>query len=198
MKKSTLFEFAAGLLLLVSALYTYIPQAGYMYELTFISNTAGAVLFISDALYFAPGKKTLPGVLFLIEAVTIGIVFLVSVGGTLSGLAHFNFSGGMFFLHVINPLITIGFYLFAKAETTVRLRSLLSAPAFVMLYLLFDYIRFLFTGSFVYGLFPSDEMSIFVAVLIGFAAYLLTFGLGFVFCLCGKAINKRKAVRNNE
>ena len=124
MKKTTLFEFAAGLLLLVSALYTYIPQAWYMYELTFISNTAGAVLFISDALYFA--------------------------------------------------------------------------PAFVTLYLLFDYIRFLFTGSFVYGLFPSDEMSIFVAVLIGFAAYLLTFGLGFVFCLCGKAINKRKAVRNNE
>lgn len=35
MKKTIVFEFVVGSLLLVSALYTYIPQVQYMYELTF-------------------------------------------------------------------------------------------------------------------------------------------------------------------
>ena len=38
MKKRIVFELAAGILILVSALYTYVPKSQYMYELTFISN----------------------------------------------------------------------------------------------------------------------------------------------------------------
>ena len=44
MKKTAIVELTIGLLLLVTALYTYIPQAQFMYELTFLSNTAGAVV----------------------------------------------------------------------------------------------------------------------------------------------------------
>ena len=40
MKKRIVFELAAGILILVSALYTYVPKSQYMYELTFISNMA--------------------------------------------------------------------------------------------------------------------------------------------------------------
>ena len=38
MKKRIVFELVAGILMLVSALYTYVPKSQYMYELTFISN----------------------------------------------------------------------------------------------------------------------------------------------------------------
>ena len=38
MKKRIVFELVAGILILVSALYTYVPKSQYMYELTFISN----------------------------------------------------------------------------------------------------------------------------------------------------------------
>lgn len=53
--------------MLVSALYTCIPESQYMYELNFISNMAGAGLLLSDATYAAVKQKWLPGVLFLIE-----------------------------------------------------------------------------------------------------------------------------------
>ena len=33
MKKRIVFELAAGILILVSALYTYVPKSQYMYEL---------------------------------------------------------------------------------------------------------------------------------------------------------------------
>ena len=66
MKKRIVFELAAGILNLVSALYTYVPKSQYMYELTFISNMAGAGLLLSDAIYASVKRKWLPSVLFFI------------------------------------------------------------------------------------------------------------------------------------
>ena len=59
MKKRIVFELAAGILILVSALYTYVPKSQYMYELTFISNMVGAGLLLSDATYAAIKRKWL-------------------------------------------------------------------------------------------------------------------------------------------
>ena len=66
MKKRIVFELAAGILILVSALYTYVPKSQYMYELTFISNMAGAGLLLTDAIYASVKRKWLPSVLFFI------------------------------------------------------------------------------------------------------------------------------------
>ena len=66
MKKRIVFELAAGILILVSALYTYVPKSQYMYELTFISYVAGAGLLLSDAIYASVKRKWLPSVLFFI------------------------------------------------------------------------------------------------------------------------------------
>ncbi|MGN0669993.1 MAG: hypothetical protein ACI4JZ_05535, partial [Oscillospiraceae bacterium] len=174
-----------------TALYTYIPQAQFMYELTFLSNTAGGLVFLCDGILRIAKRKQLPSVLFLIESVTISVVFVISVGGTLSGLAQFNFSGGMFFLHVINPLIVIGFYLFAKGETKFRLRHIFLAPLFLIAYLLFDYIRFLVLGEFVYGLFAKEQMSVLFAVLIGLGAYIIAGAYGFGIYSAARAIRKK-------
>ena len=40
MKKRIVFELAAGILMLVSALYTYVPKSQYMYELAWSSDMA--------------------------------------------------------------------------------------------------------------------------------------------------------------
>lgn len=188
MKKRIVFELTVGLLMLVAALYTYIPQAQYMYELTFISNIVGAGLLFSDVICVCAKRKWLPSVLFLIETVTISIVFLISVGCTALGLVHFNFSGGMFFLHVINPVLFIGFYLFVEGERKFHLTQIVWSPIFVMVYLLFDYIRFLFVGSFVYGLFPTETMSLLNAIAIGVVAYILIGIYGLVIYSMGRLV----------
>ena len=95
MKKIPIIELLLGIMLISTALYTYIPQPEFMYEMTFLSNTAGGLLLIVSAIVGFAGKKELPRVLFLIETVAISVVFLISVGCTATGLAKFNFSGGM-------------------------------------------------------------------------------------------------------
>ena len=55
-------------------------------------------------------------------------------------------------------------------------------------YLLFDYIRFLFVGSFVYGLFPTEKMSLLNALVIGGIAYILIGICGLVIYLGGKLV----------
>ena len=83
-----------------------------------------AGLLLSDAIYASVKRKWLPSVLFLIETVAISIVFLIAGGCTVSGLAHFNYSGGMFFLHVVNPIVFMGFYLLVEAKRNSMLQRL--------------------------------------------------------------------------
>ena len=95
-----------------------------MHELTFISNMVGAGLLLSDATYAVVKRKWLPSVLFLIETVAISIVLLIAGGCTVSGLAHFNYSGGIFFLHVVNSIVLMGFYLLVEAKRNSMLQRL--------------------------------------------------------------------------
>ena len=187
MKKRIVFELAAGILMLVSALYTYVPKSQYVYELTFISNMVGADLLLSDATYAAVKRKWLPSVLFLIETVAISIVLLIAGGCTVLGLEHFNYSGGMFFLHVVNPIVFMGFYLLVEAKK-FNIAEIAWSPIFVLLYLLFDYIRFRFVGSFVYGLFPTEKMSLLNAMVIGIIMYILAGTWGLLICSVGRLV----------
>ena len=175
MKKMGIIELAIGALMLLSALITYIPEVECMYELTFLSNLAGGCLFLVDGLLNITAKKTLHNQFFLIVNIALFTVFFISVCGTLSGFAHFNFSGGMFLLHVINPTAVMIFYLLTKGEKDFHIKSVLLAPLLLMLFMCFDYIRFLLTGNLIYGLFPAEEVDFLTALIIGAVTYCFGF-----------------------
>lgn len=185
-------ELIIGTIMLASALYTYIPQPQYIHELTFLSNMAGAVLFLSDYALKKAKQKKLPHVLYLAETVTISVVFLISVVGTVSGLAHFNFRGGMFFCHVINPVLVVLYYVFFRGERELRIADLALSPILLSAYLLLDYIRFLKTHELVYGLFPADKLTFLTAVMIGLMFYIITAVLGLVIWGISKGLRNRK------
>ena len=64
-------------------------------------------------------------------------------------------------------------------RVTFNVAEIAWSPIFVLLYLLFDYIRFRFMGSFVYGLFPTEKMSLLNAMVIGIIMYILVDTWGF-------------------
>lgn len=124
----------------------------------------------------------------MVFEVAVGLLFLITVGCTVFSLAHFNFSGGMFFLHIVNPILCIGFYFLVESQRKFNLIEIVLSPIFVMGYLLFDYIRFLFVGSFVYGLFPAENMSLLNALTIGVVTYILIGILGLIIYLGGRLV----------
>lgn len=172
-------KIAVGLVMLVSVLIGYIPQPEYSVELTCVSNTLGGLLLITDGLLNVTKKKNVPNALYLNVAAAIFTVFLVCMG-SLTGAYQFNFEGAFFFMHVINPVAFTACYIFFVNEQERKLRFVLTAPVMTMAYLLFDYIRSRFTGSFVYGFISPGELTLPYAVVAGIVivAFLCLLSLG--------------------
>ena len=87
-------------------------------------------------------------------------------------------------------------YLLVEAKRKFNVAEIAWSPIFVLLYLLFDYIRFRFVGSFVYGLFPTEKMSLLNAMVIGIIMYILggicLANSGQYFANCSELLGKSK------
>ena len=53
------------------------------------------------------------------------------------------------------------------------MKRILISPLMIMCYLLFDYIRYIATGNLVYGLIPTEGITVISAMLIGIGFYSL-------------------------
>ena len=166
----------AGLFILGTVLWGYNFDFSYMYELTFISNSSCGLLLLLDGTVSLFKKKALPAFLYQLVLPCINTVFF-SVFFKIFGWHDFNFSGGFFFMHGINPIVFMLIYLFfTKLEIknkTDYVRRIFIAPAMIMAYALFDLIRFIITGELVYGLIASDNLNYISVPLIGIGLYLL-------------------------
>lgn len=209
-----IIEAMLGILLTETALVSYIPTPEYMCELTFLSNLLGGVLFLVDALFrFLRLKDTanveaddrceskaaslspVPGILFLIHNTTLSLVFIVTVGGTLSGLAHFNFDGGFFMLHAVNPILVMVFYLVAIGREKRSFRELLWSPAMMCAFLVWDYARYLVCGKPIYGIFPEEGMHFPWQLVILIATYAAAFAWAAFIYFLGRRKHTRAVVK---
>ena len=116
--------------------------------------------------------------IFLYQCVLpcINTVFF-SVFFKLFGWHDFNFYGGFFFMHGINPVIFLVLYLFSTnliiKDKRDYIRRIFIAPIMIMTYLLFDFIRYVVTGKLVYGLIATENLNYISVPLIGVVFYLL-------------------------
>jgi membrane protein CcdC involved in cytochrome C biogenesis len=163
-----------GFFIILSALVGYNFNPAYMYQLTFISNALCGLLLMTDGLVVMITKKSLPVILYQFVLPCI-LTSFCSVFFVIFGWHDFNFSGMFFFMHVINPVVVLAMYLFTTKlelkDKTDYVRRIFIAPAFVVSYALFDYIRFLITGDLVYGLVSAENLTFINAFIIGVCFY---------------------------
>ena len=188
---------AAGLLMIVSVLIGYIPQPEYLIELTCISNTLGGLLLFADGILSMTKKKICSNSLYLNVTASIFIVFLICVG-SLFGSYNFNFSGAFFFLHVINPIIFVCFYLIFVNEQGRKMRCVLIAPTMTMVYLLFDYVRYRLKGEFVYGFIENEELTLAWVIAAAIIAYAFMYLLSLSLFALNRFVHKRKKQSGSE
>jgi hypothetical protein len=120
---------------------------------------------------FLTKAQSINQLLFLMLAVTFFMEFFITVGGTLSGAAHFNFTGPMFLLHAVNPAIVVVWYCLVKGRNGFKTVNILCAPLFVLVFLLFDYVRFLHTGTLIYGIIQPQNLTLKAGILIAAGTY---------------------------
>lgn len=181
----------AGLLMIVSVLIGYIPQPEYLIELTCISNTLGGLLLFADGILGMAKKKICFNSLYLNVTASIVIVFLICAG-SLFGSYNFNFSGAFFFLHIINPIIFVCFYVIFVNEQGRKMRCVLAAPAMTMAYLLFDYVRYRFKGEFVYGFIENEEFTLAWVIVAAIITYAFIYLLSLSLFALNRFVHKRK------
>lgn len=181
----------AGLLMIVSVLIGYMPQPEYLIELTCISNTLGGVLLFADGILGIIKKKICSNSLYLNVTASIFIVFLICVGSLL-GSYNFNFSGAFFFLHIINPIIFVCFYMIFVNEQGRKMRCVLIAPTMTMVYLLFDYVRYRLTGEFVYGFIENEEFTFAWVIVAAIITYAFMYPLSLSLFALNRFVHKRE------
>ena len=161
--KRRIIEFCLGIFILGTVIFAYAPGAAPVFELTCISNSLCGITLCLDAI--AP--KCVPWTWWHMLTTCISTV-LCTVCFELSGYHFFNFSGAFLFLHAINPACMICMYMQKSTQTKSKLWLV---PTPVMLYALFDVIRFAITGKLVYGLVTPELLTILNAILIGCGLY---------------------------
>lgn len=188
--KKRIVQILIGSLMIVTVLIGYLPQIEYVVEMTCISNTLGGLLLIVDGIFDMAKKKTFLHIFYLNIAVSILIVFLICMG-SLTGIYKFNFHGAFFFMHVINPIMFIICYMIFINEQIYHRSHVLTAPLMIMLYLVFDYIRFQFTGKFVYGFIEVNAFTLGYVIMIGIAVYVCVCLLGLSLFVLNRFIHKK-------
>lgn len=162
-----------GILFCVSVLVGYIPIPEYAIELTCISNMCVGVLLFCTGINLITKEKFFSSTIYHMLLVTILLVCLVSCIG------QFNFKGAFFFLHLVNPLVFLIYYIIF-VDDTKGIKEILLTPIPVMIYLVFDYIIGMVRGNFVYGIFEVNEMNITLIISIGGSVYALVLIIAFV------------------
>ena len=180
-----------GVCMVVLALIAYIPIPADLVEMTFVSNFAGGVILIVDGILSLKGK-TVPTYLYENATVCLLFVFIICTG-SLFGAYNMNFKGVFFFLHTVFPILFILMYIFftndSKGKTLIKV---VRTPAFMIAYLLFDFILGKIRGKFIYDMFSADELSFPYALLAGVVIYILLVFFGLMFLYLNLLVHPKK------
>lgn len=131
----------------------------------YISIILGILLIFTGINFIVKGKS-FSSIFYHMGLVTILLVCIVSCVG------HFNFKGAFFFLHLVNPILFLIYYMFF-IEDDNNFRKILYTPIPLIIYLAFDYIVGRVTGHFVYGIFDVNEMNLALMILIACGIYII-------------------------
>ena len=166
-----ILTFCIAVMLLTSVFAGYFPTPEYVVECTCISNSLIGLLFLFSGIRIIKDGTVFGNWLYGTASVTLLFVFLICMG-SLSGAYQMNFKGAFFFLHVINPIAVLVYYLIYINEWEHgRPKRLPLIPVPLLCYLIADYVIGTIAGHYVYGFFKPGELGVGRAFLIGCGIY---------------------------
>lgn len=168
-----------GLMFISTAIFAYWGNFQYVYELTFLSNIATGIFLLITAILEKKGKE-IPQILYLDFTVLLFMVFLICI----AFINEFNFTGAIFFLHIINPLtLIVYFFIFNDLSKINNFLNVLTILIIPFAYLAFAATYGSITGNYIYFFLNYKEKGIAYSIIfiLIVAVGLVVIGYGFFF-----------------
>ena len=189
------FSFSIAFVLVFTSLFTYREHLAETYELTFLSSFIVGIFFIACAICIIFNKRV-PQILYLCATILLLIVFFVCIAFS----NQFQMSGGFAFLHIVNPLLVLVYYLLLCDLTKTTLKLVPMVAAIPLSYLAFVLTFGSVTGNYIYFFMNYEKVGIWYSVLfilgILVGIFLFGFALYYLNRLIQKLVNKKR--NNNE
>ena len=161
--------FMLSFVFMFTALYSYRGNYKQVCELTFLSNlSSGIFLLIVGLLWIC--NKDVPQFLFLDFAILLFIVFGICMAFFKDFNQEGGFRGGFAFLHIVNPLLMLVFYLFFSNQAKVTWQFIFTGLTMPVAYLAFALIFGAATGNYIYPILNYTENGVVNTVLFIFGA----------------------------
>lgn len=179
------FSFVIAFVFVFTSLFTYREHLAETYELTFLSSFIAGIFFLVSGILLLFNKR-MPQILYLCATILLLIVFFVCIAFS----NRFQMSGGFAFLHIVNPLLVLGYYLILcnLSQTTVKLVPVVAVIP--LLYLAFVLIFGSVTGNYIYFFMNYEKVGIWYSVLFIFGILAGIFALGFALYYFNRLIQK--------
>ncbi len=181
------FSFVITFVLIFTSLFTYREHLAEAYELTFLSSFSVGIFFIVCGIMLLM-KRHIPQIFYLCATILMLIVFFVCIAFS----DQFQMNGGFAFLHIINPLLVLAYYLVFcdLSKTTVK-----SVPAVAVIPLLYLAVLLIFgsiTGNYIYFFMNYEKVGIWYSVFFILGILAGIFVIGFALYYLNRLIRKCK------
>lgn len=173
-----------GVLFVFTALYSYWGNWS-VYQLTFLSNFVCGVFLIISGILFAVGKNV-PEFLFL----DFSMLLLIVIGVCVAFWGQFSFSGSLLFLHALNPILMLLFYLFISNQEKSKNWAVATVIAMPLAYLIFALIFGTITGNYIYFFLEYSTFGVFNMILVILVILVGLIAIGFGLLYLNKLIHK--------
>lgn len=178
-------SFALGLLFLFTSLFTYREHMPEAYELTFLSSFGAGICFVLSgfSIFF---DREFPPIVYLCASVLLLIVFFVCI----AFVNQFRFDGGFAFLHVVNPLLALLYYLILCDMRGAKMRFVPLVSAVPLAYLVFVIIFGSVTGNFIYFFMNYKQFGIWYPVVFILAILAGIFAVGYALYFLNRLLQR--------
>lgn len=187
------FSFVIGLVLIVTSLFTYREHLAETYELTFLSSFAVGIFFVVSGILLSL-NKSIPQIFYLCATILLLIVFFVCIAFS----NQFQMSGGFVFLHIINPILVLAYFLLLSSLTETKVKLVPSVAVIPLLYLVFVLIFGSITGNYIYFFMNYEKVGIGYSVLFISGILAGIFVFGFVLYFLNRLIQRFLFPQNNH
>lgn len=186
-------SFVIAFVLVFTSLFTYREHLAETYELTFLSSFMVGIFFIVCGMLLLLNKRV-PQIITLCATILLLIVFFVCIAFS----NQFQMSGGFAFLHIVNPLLVLAYYLFFCDLSKTPVKLVPTVAVIPLLYLVFVLIFGSITGNYIYFFMNYEKVGIWYSVLfiIGILTGIFAFGFALYYLnrFIQKLINKSKGI----